>query len=90
MNKKDDWTDDVLNSLEGIQKATPSVELLDRVMAQLPKNNIMPKWQLRLTAVAASLLIALNIYVFDYDKQEASSQPSTEYVKLIEDYSLYQ
>jgi|GEM_PF-6240415 len=90
MNKLDNWTDQVLNSLDGIQKAAPSLDLLDRVMAQLPQNNVMPKWQLRLTAAAACLLIALNIYVFDFDKQESSKQPSTEYVKLVEDFSLYQ
>lgn len=90
MNKQDNWTDEVLNSLNGIQKAVPSHALLDRVMAQLPTNNLMPKWQLRLTAVAACLLIALNIYVFDYEKQEPISQSSNEYVKLVEDFSLYQ
>ena len=90
MNNQDKWTNEVLNSLEGIQKAVPNDSLLDRVMAQLPKNNQMPQRQLRWIAVAAGLLIGLNIYMFSFDEQTSSNASASEYVSLVEDYSLYQ
>ena len=90
MNKQDKWTDEVLNSLDGIQKATPSDALLNRIMTKLPKNNIMPKWQLRMTAAAACLLIALNIYVFDTVESETYNTSTSEYDMIVDDFSLYQ
>lgn len=94
MNKKEQWKDDILSSLDDIQRAIPDEVLLSQIMEKLPKNTLttaMPRWQLRWAAVAACLLVALNVYVFfasDNKLQEATL--TTDYVALLSDYSLYQ
>ncbi len=90
MTQQENWTNDALNSLESIQKAVPSDDLLGRVMAKLPSTNVLPKWQLRIAAVAVILLIALNIYVFENAPIETIGQPANEHVTLIKDFTLYQ
>lgn len=90
MRKKQQWTNDVLSSLDSIQRAEPDAELLTQIMAKLPENpllTVIPAWQLRWGGVAACLLLALNLYALGVD----SNQPTaTNEMALISDYSLYQ
>jgi len=90
MNKKDQWTNEVLNSLDGIQKAVPDDALLSRVMSQISENSLMPKWKIGVAAVAAAMLIALNIYALNINDQQTQNQTSSEYISLSNDLSIYQ
>lgn len=64
MKQKEQWTNDILDSLGGIQRAQPDEVLLSRIMAALPDNPLIatiPRWQLRWAAVAACVLVVANI-----------------------------
>lgn len=93
MDKKEEWANEVLNSLNGMKRAEPSTDLFDKISAKLPKNEakIIPLKRLRWVAAAACLFIAVNVYVFNYqikNKQEVSySQTSTS--TLLSNYSIY-
>lgn len=68
MKQKEQWTNDILDSLGGIQRAEPDEVLLSRIMAALPDNPLIariPRWQLRWAAVAACVLVVANIYVLN-------------------------
>lgn len=94
MNKNEQWANEVLHSLDGMQKATPKVDLFDKIMTQLPqekKAKIIPLRKLRWAAVAASIIIGVNVYVFSSGMNQAgqnTATTATEY-QLVTDYSLY-
>lgn len=100
MNKKERWKDDVLNSLDDVQRAIPDEILLSQIMARLPENTLtmnLSRWQLRWVAVAACVLVVANIYVFNLENRTMITASKTETIALSEeamtlfnDYSLYQ
>ncbi|MBU2997089.1 hypothetical protein KO500_11630 [Cellulophaga baltica] len=91
MDNKEQWAGDVLNSLSGIEKATPNIDLFAKITAQLPQEkmvNIIPLQRLSWVAVAASIIIAANIYVFS-NKIKSTETIASVKTELIKDYSLY-
>lgn len=102
MRKKQQWINDVLSSLDGIQRAEPDGELLTQIMAKLPENpllTVIPVWQLRWEGVAACLLLALNFYVLNVGSELTTTVSATsqtpivindDAMTLFSDYSLYQ
>lgn len=93
MNEKDTWANEILQSLEGIQKASPSDDLFAKIMEQIPEaipTNIIPLKRLGWIAVAACFLIGINVYVFDLGTtNNIKTQSTQQYDKLMTDYSLY-
>lgn len=105
MNHKEQWANQVLNSLDGIQRAKPDDALLSQIMDKLPATELtvtVSRWQLCWTAVAACLLIVINFYVFTADNniRQANVAPETTSMRteqtelttntsLFSDYSLY-
>ncbi len=93
MDKKLQWADEVLESLNGIQRAKPSNELFDKIMLELPKNKqnqIIPLKRLRWIAAAACLVVGLNVVVFSSKISTKQITENTENYHLINDYSLYE
>ncbi len=93
MNKKEQWANEVLDSLNGIKKASPDSDLFNKIVAQLPTENstkIIPLSYLSWVAVAACLIICVNIYVFNATlnttKQEQELVTTTT---VLSDYSIY-
>jgi hypothetical protein len=90
MDKKEQWVNEVFNSLNSLQKATPNTELFSKISAQLPKGKVIkfvPLHKLAWIASAASVVIALNIYMYNKKYETIKSTPSN--TKLICNYSLY-
>lgn len=100
---KEQWQNDVLNSLDDIQRAIPDEILLSQIMARLPENTLttkMPRWQLRWAVAAACLLVAVNLYVLNtvdhtwqtgmVKAQASLSGQASDNIPLFTDYSLYE
>jgi len=95
MNKKGKWVDEVLQSLDGIQRAEPANDLFDKIMAKLPEKKqavIIPIKRLRWLVAAACLIIGLNIYVLSIGMQSSQKENTSESqsIELLTDFSLYE
>lgn len=77
--KKEQWKDEVLNSVKGIQPAEPNPFLFTRIEAKLQKPVVMPRWQVSLATLVLLMLLAANALLV-LKKSEKSEQPNnTEY-----------
>jgi len=95
MNKKGKWVDEVLQSLDGIQRAEPANDLFDKIMAKLPEKKqsvIIPIKRLRWLVAAACLVIGLNIYVLSIGIRSSQKENTSESqsIELLTDFSLYE
>jgi len=91
-NKKEQWANEVLNSLAHLQKAEPDADLFDKIAAQLPQikcTKTIPLKRLLWIATAACIAIAVNIYVLSAKIKSDQNNLSAN-VSLINDYSIYE
>jgi hypothetical protein len=59
-----DWKEEIVNSIHGMQRAEPSPFLFSRIEARLAKKyNQAPVWQLSLATVAMIVLLVVNSVV---------------------------
>lgn len=82
---------DILNSTKGSQRAKPSGNLLQQIEQgiDLVDRNIIPIKRLRLLAVAAVLLLLVNVFAVNiYWQSEMNKEESS--MTLISDYKLYE
>lgn len=70
--EKEKWKDDVLNSLQGLQRAEPNAFLFTRIEAKLEQTTGLSKLQVRLAGAAMVLLLALNLWVVSSKENTAS------------------
>lgn len=92
MKEKEEWADDVLRSLDGLQRAEPNVELFARITNKVTQKTIriIPLKPLAWVAAAACFIITINLYTF-YNTTQISDNTNlnkSEY-SLVMDYSLY-
>ncbi len=94
MKNKEQWANEVLQSLEGIQRAEPSADLFAKISQKLPKEKVIkmiPLKHLKWVAAAACVLIVINIFVFKSSIQ--TEQPNDYNYKvennLLTNYSIY-
>ena len=95
--KADKWVDEVMNSLEGSQRATPPVGLLDKIEAQLsvPGAKRIPLRSLRWLAAAAIALLFVNLFSL---RMTQANQPTTadgatiseDSDRIVPTYNLYE
>lgn len=91
-NKKEQWADEVLNSLEHLQKAEPGADLFAKITAQLPRTKvakIIPLNRLIWIATAACIVIAVNIFVLNAKIKSDQNNLATT-TCLLSDYSIYE
>ncbi|MFK7906460.1 MAG: hypothetical protein AB8B69_15120 [Chitinophagales bacterium] len=95
-NEKEQWKDSILNSLEGIQKASPDDALFLKITQRIGQKatKIIPMNRVRMAAAAAVLLFVLNAFsIAHYLKNNPSSQTEVAVNQgnpnLISDYKLY-
>ncbi|MGB1243424.1 MAG: hypothetical protein ACPG49_12930 [Chitinophagales bacterium] len=95
-NEKEQWKNSILNSLEGIQKASPNERIFLKIKQKVGQQSakVIPMNRVRMAAAAAVLLFAINAFsIAHYLKNSAPNQ--TEIVShqnnsnLISDYKLY-
>ena len=91
-NKKEQWADEVMNSLTHLEKAEPDDQLFARITAQLPRTKlakVIPLNRLVWIATAACVAIAINIYVLS-TKMKSDQNELTANIGLLSDYSIYE
>jgi len=95
--RKEQWKEDVLNSMKGSQRAKPSLDLFNKITQKIhhPSTSIIPMHQWRIAITAASILLALNfISIHNYlktnnltDKNLSIEETSSDII--ISEYQLY-
>ena len=73
---KENWKDEVMNSLHGLQSAEPNAFLFTRIEAKLETATGLTKHQVRLAGVCLVLLLAINIWVAGISNSTAENQNS--------------
>jgi len=61
--EKEQWKDEVMNSLQGMKQAEPNAFLFTRIEAKLQKSVAIPQWQLRVAAIVLTVLMATNAFI---------------------------
>lgn len=94
MDKKEQWVNEVLQSLDGIEKAEPKADLFAKITDKISKGEvtkIIPLQQLRWVAAAACIIIGVNIYVFTsgITTTKNTNINTTETYQILSNYSLY-
>lgn len=88
-----DWKDNILNSLEGMERAKPAEGTFQKISSTINyEKSIESSSELQWIAIAAtvSLLIATNLYlVLRDDKIPTESNPSS-YPSLVSNFNIYQ
>ena len=91
MDKKEQWAEEVLNSLKGIKRTSPKDDLFDKIITSIPKNiknEITPLKYIGWFAIAASVVISLNIYTLKLYKNNVNTNEETEnQISLLSDYT---
>jgi hypothetical protein len=94
-NKKEQWADEVLHSLNKIERVEPSDNLFTKITERLSEKKqtkIIPIRHLQWLAVAACLLLGLNIFMFASNIVLTNKQVTNNKAdyQLINAYSLYE
>lgn len=92
MEKREHWSEEVMDSLTGIQRATPRPDLYDEIYSQihLPEMvKIIPLQNLKWVAAAAALLISINLLAINHPYDENQQGEEELEWSLVNDYSIY-
>ncbi|WP_025741780.1 hypothetical protein [Aquimarina pacifica] len=91
MDKKEQWADDILHSLEGAKRAIPKNDLFDEILAKIPEkkeNKIIPLVHLTWIAAAAVAIIVVNVYALQLQNTTIKNvtESSDKEVSLLSNY----
>jgi len=97
-NDKEKWMDDVLNSMQGSQRAQPKSSLYAQIENKLdtPTTDIIPIYQWRTIAASAILLFILNFYAaYEFNQSQPLNNTEIESddmynYQVITDYNIYE
>lgn len=93
MKRKEEWINDVFNSIEGIKRASPPNDLFIKVESLLSrkgKNYYIPIRKLSWSVAAAIFLIAINIYSISSSmKINNKEKEGFEQLQILTDFTLY-
>ena len=73
--EKEQWIDEVMNSLNGLNRAEPQPFLWTRVMSRAQKQKPVATSYMWLAAAGFAILIVLNILVFSTGKGKHPANP---------------
>lgn len=94
MDQKEKWVNDVLESIEGLERAKPSDALFAKINSRLPNKTqvkIVPLKKLYWIAVAACAILVINIFVFSSEIKESTNEMknNTDQAQLFNDFNIY-
>ena len=79
-NEKENWKEEVLNSLHGLKRAKPAPFLFTRLEARLEKSlHTITVRQVQWATVALVFLLVLNTYVIVRSNQSMQNSTAQEY-----------
>lgn len=95
-DNKEKWIADVFDSMKGSRRSKPSADLFAKIEHQLdaPEARVIPINQWKLTAVAAVLLLIMNVFVLRQVTQNngfGTGETMVEHTseQLISNYKIY-
>ena len=96
--EKDEWAEEIFQSMKGSKRSKPSPELLSKIESQIAFSNIkiVPRLQWRYAAVAAILILLLNTTALIYYKRHQQMKDAKVAVvdtyerPLIRSYQIYE
>lgn len=84
------WKDDILNSLEGIERAKPNSNLFEKIQAKTRKSPQEKNYGWLAVAATISLVICFNVYlILNYNNQDTNPETHS-YGNLISNYNIYE
>lgn len=93
INNTDDWKDEVINSVVGMERAVPSEMLFSSIEKSITQVRELKPATLRWSAVAAIAILCLNIYaVRSYRLQEnggITDESTSEQLQLTTNLNIY-
>ena len=90
MNNEEIQINEILGSIDKIQRAKPRKDLFDAILKELPKAKIIPLKKLYWVAAASIILISINIATITNTSNSKISSPTELNTSLYLDYNLYE
>jgi len=87
------WKNDIMNSLDGIQKAQPPSDTFSKIQRKIrhkPNNNETNPTHWWAIAATISFVILCNVYIISTHSEQTPTADVSNYPSLITDYNLYQ
>ncbi|MFZ4414212.1 MAG: hypothetical protein ACOYOV_14105 [Bacteroidales bacterium] len=91
MEHTEQWANEVFGSIEGMKRASPSIDVLEKINAKLQKTvqaKMIPLRKLAWAAAAACIMITLNIYSFT-SVVGGENHTIAAKEQILSDFSLY-
>ncbi len=86
----ENWKNQILNSLEGLERANPPADVLQKIQQKIKEQNEANKRQWLAVAAAVIIVACANILLItNYDANHSYEEPQKDYSELVSDYSLY-
>lgn len=86
----DHWKNNILNSLEGIEKAQPPADQFQKIQRKIKEQEETYKRQWLAVAAAVIIVACTNILLLtNYDTNSESAESTDSYAELVSDYTLY-
>lgn len=91
MDKRDEWANEVLNSMAGAKRAEPNPELFAKIQSKLSEGKVVKLIPIRRISwvAAACLCIIANVYVFNTKLKQNTTNETIADNKIVADYKLY-
>lgn len=97
-NEQEKWVNEVMDSLQGMQRAAPPVDLFEAIEAQITKprgkGKIIPMRQIRWSIAIAAVLLLLNVVAIrSYTVNNNTGYASVDFTgdtQLVSDFKIYE
>jgi len=86
------WKDGILNSLDGMKRASPDPLLFQRIVAKLPARanlRVVRRPYAALIAACFTLLLTANVWALTREKKMSAMPPATGYQMVQANFDVY-
>ncbi|MFS4447336.1 hypothetical protein [Maribacter sp. 2307UL18-2] len=93
MENEEQWAEEVLKSLKGMESAVPKGDLFDKIIAEITNDKergIISMKNMALAAVAASVVVIINIYALKLQSDSAAQSAADsrgQEISLLTEYT---
>mgnify|MGYP001804446903 CR=1 FL=1 len=86
----ENWKNEILNSLEGLERANPPSDSLQKIQQKIQEQNEAFQRQWMDVAAAVVIRACINIFiVLRFNRSDVLTESTEPYTELVSDYSLY-
>lgn len=91
MKRNEQWSNEVIESIQGMKRATPSGDLFNKINSKIQKYEqlkLIPLNKLAFAAVAACIMITINIFAYT-DNAKIGKNNIVANEQIFTDFMLY-